>query len=83
MPCSICNADQEQPLFLENFYHTESIADLKVPIFDLEPVLREALLVEVPHYVECKSGCKERHKVMPYVREEEVYYPFSGIDKET
>lgn len=83
MPCGICNSMQGFMINLDNFYHTEPLENIREAQYDFGPMLREAILVEVPHYLKCPEGCPNSELVKPYKREEEVYYPFAELDKES
>ncbi len=81
MPCSVCNNPAPFPLVLENFYFTEEIENLPSP-FDFSEILREALLMELPFFVECNQGnCPERATAKKYLKEQqqEMYFPFSDL----
>ncbi|HSX25634.1 MAG TPA: hypothetical protein VLE89_01335 [Chlamydiales bacterium] len=86
MPCAICNQMYETEIKIENFYHAEPIAEIPSHIFDFSEPLREALLIELPKYVECNQGkCPERATMTPYLRPETrqdktTYFPFSDMD---
>ncbi len=84
MPCTICNERILVPLKVEKFYHTVPIAELSSPIFDYLEPLREALLLEVPKYVECNDGnCSERKNIEKYLKirpNHETHFPFSGLE---
>lgn len=89
MPCSICNEMISVPVFLKNFYHTQPVNELKSAIFDYSPALREAVLLELPKYVECKGGnCPERKNIAQYLKKDDeplkddnTYFPFADIDR--
>lgn len=86
MPCAICNQMIETDLKLDHFYHAEAIEDIKDAVFDGSEPLREALLIELPRYVECRAGnCPERAIITPYLRnpgksDGESQFPFAGLD---
>ena len=86
MPCAICNKMIDIPLKIGNFYHAEPMSEIRDAIFDFRKALREALLIELPQYVECRGGnCPDRCTLKPYMREENrkdktTYFPFSGLD---
>jgi len=84
MPCSICNKMIKTPLIVENFYHAEPLSEIRDAIFDFSEALREALLIELPHIVECNKGkCTSRETLEPYLRREkrpETYFPFADFD---
>jgi uncharacterized metal-binding protein YceD (DUF177 family) len=86
MPCAICNEDVTFPLEVHDFYHVENLDQIKDGIFNYGKPLREALLLEVPKYVECNRGkCPERSTIAPYMKgekekEKDTYFPFSNLD---
>lgn len=86
MPCSICNRMIEIDLRIENFYHTQPLAEIPSGVFSYSEALREALLIEIPQYVECNGGkCSERPSLAPYLRssktkEEKTHFPFADMD---
>ncbi len=92
VPCSICNDPVEVKIDIPNFYHMEPIADVKTGMFDFAEVLREAILLEAPHFAECHNGhCPERKKIAKFLKsktvtnpdnlgDEEGYQPFANID---
>ena len=86
MPCAVCNQMFETEVKIESFYHAQPIAEIPSHVFDFSESLREALLIELPRYVECSKGkCPERATMTPYLKPEErqeksTYFPFSDID---
>lgn len=86
MPCAICNQMILVELSVTDFYHAEPLDEIPSAIFDFQPHLREALLIELPRYVECGEGkCPDRKTIAPYMRsgkkaEENTYFPFSNLD---
>src|SRR3989338_2988581 len=70
MPCAICNRMIETKVMVENFYHAEPIANIPSGLFDFTEALREALLIELPKYIECGTKCPERPSIAPYIRSE-------------
>lgn len=86
MPCAICNEMIETDLTVDHFYHAEAIEDIKGAVFDYSEPLREAILIELPRYIECRSGnCPERKAIAPYLRKSdksdgESQFPFAGLD---
>lgn len=79
IPCSICNAQVEQKISLKSFYHTEELENIKGQIYDYTNLLREAILLEVPSYVECKGNCPERDRIKNYLHKGEVQFPFADL----
>ena len=89
MPCAICNKMSKIPLIIRDFYHAHPIEDIRSGIFEYQEILREALLIELPLYVECNQGqCPERPAIAPYLHseikpgKEKIYYPFSSLDQQ-
>jgi uncharacterized metal-binding protein YceD (DUF177 family) len=86
MPCAICNQITQTEVKIENFYHTQPTEEIPGAIFDFREALREALLIELPQYIECSGGkCPERPAIAPYLRSEKraekpTYFPFKDID---
>ncbi|MBI5273318.1 MAG: hypothetical protein HY861_04980 [Chlamydiia bacterium] len=86
MPCAICNELGDWEIKIDNFYHTEPLSEIKGAVFDLGPQIREALLLELPSYVECGQGkCPHRALIAPYLqktekpKDNEMHFPFSGL----
>jgi uncharacterized metal-binding protein YceD (DUF177 family) len=68
VPCSICNKLIETPLIVKEFTHTE-ILDRRTSIYDCLPLLREAVLLQVPAFIECSKGtCPERSTVNKFLK---------------
>ncbi len=86
MPCAICNEMIEKELKVDNFYHTQPIEEIPSAIFDFTELLREALLLDLPKYIECNQGnCPERTTIAPFLRpqariEKTTYFPFADMD---
>lgn len=80
MPCSICNEPCKIEIDIPNFYHVESLDQIKGAVFDFSGVLRESIVLETPHFVECHGGkCPKRDEVGKYLREDEGYRPFADL----
>lgn len=87
MPCSVCNQMIEIKIQLpESFCQAVPLTEIQGAIFDGTELVREALLLELPKYVECKEGnCPERSSIAPYLRpparsKESTYFPFSDLN---
>jgi uncharacterized metal-binding protein YceD (DUF177 family) len=83
MPCAVCNQMIPKTLAIKDFYHAQPITEIPSAVFDFQPFLREALLLELPHYAECNQGkCPERGNLTPYlkVEQEKNNFPFSNLD---
>ena len=85
-PCTICNEKTQQTLVLKNYYHTQPLDELEA-IFDVAPLIREAILLEVKTYIECNDGaCPGRDQILSYLKKNDctlssdVNYPFAGLN---
>jgi len=82
IPCSICNEKIEIPIAIDDFTHTEELCEIKSAIFDFSEEIRHAIILKVPHFVECHHGhCPHRKDINPYFKKspEETYTPFSSL----
>jgi uncharacterized metal-binding protein YceD (DUF177 family) len=81
LPCSICNQMTHIPLEISGFVHVESVAEIKGKVYDFSPVIREALLLELPYTAECSSGeCPEREVLKDYFSKSGGdYNPFQDL----
>lgn len=90
IPCAICNEPVEVKIDIPSFSHAEPIEDLKAGVFNFREVLREAILLEVPLFVECESGqCPKRKELEKYLKPprkgdekngDEGYRPFADLE---
>jgi DUF177 domain-containing protein len=87
LPCVICNEMTDTELKVDNFYQAVGIEEIHDAVYDFAAPLREALLIELPNYFECRSGnCPERKSLAPYLRlspktEEKKNFPFADLEK--
>ena len=88
MPCRICNEMTEVVLTVAAGYHTLSLPTYGQNTFSFADILREALLLELPKFVECHNGhCPQRAVIEPYLhkqekkKDDETHYPFSELEK--
>ena len=84
LPCGICNKMTDCKLEITNFYHAQPIGEIKGGLFDFSEPLREALLLELPNYVECTEGnCPARATMTPYLRSQSrndgQTFPFADL----
>lgn len=85
MPCAICNEMTPIEVFLDNFYEVVPLEDIKGAIFDMRSSLREEILLQIPHTIECHMGkCPARKDYSHYLREEEAketdgFHPFADL----
>ncbi len=89
IPCLICNEPQEVEVCLEDLYFAEPLSEIKGAVYDFKPLLRDSLLLEVPHFIECSGGnCKSRAELEKYFKKPEAekeekpesYRPFADLD---
>lgn len=85
MPCRICNQEAEVLISVNNHYHTQPKSEIKNGVVHVgKDVVRELILLGVPHFAECEGSCPQREGLKPYsreqkVREEEAYRPFANL----
>jgi uncharacterized metal-binding protein YceD (DUF177 family) len=64
IPCSICNEWVAQSIEVLALTQAEPIADAVKGAIDFGPTVRDALLLEVPHFLECHGGhCPQRQQL--------------------
>jgi uncharacterized metal-binding protein YceD (DUF177 family) len=85
IPCSICNEPVEVEAGVNGFYHAEPVAEIKTGSFNYQEILREAILLEVPQFVECEGSCPQRKQVDKYLKkpkthDDQGYQPFADIN---
>jgi uncharacterized metal-binding protein YceD (DUF177 family) len=93
LPCSICNDSVKFPVAIQDFYHMEQLSDIKYRIFDYSEPLRETILLNVPHFIECNDGnCPDRKMIGKYLsgstqngvekdKTPESHYPFMNLSE--
>jgi len=90
MPCAVCNEQTEIPIALKNLYLTIPLEEIKGAIFDFSTELREAILLQIPPFIECGNGkCPQREELKKYLTDpakgtkdlppHEVHFPFSDF----
>lgn len=85
MPCSICNEKSRVLLHLPNFYASEAMDNIKGAIWEVGEILRQAMLLELPSYLECHEGhCPQRKTIEKYFIESEEHdtHPFARLLKD-
>ncbi len=69
MPCVVCNQPASRPVEIKNFYHAENVKQIRGAQFNFSQILREEILLEVPHFIECNLGsCPERAFIKSYIK---------------
>ncbi|MGM0439514.1 MAG: YceD family protein [Chlamydiota bacterium] len=84
LPCRMCNEPVELDLEVGGIYIVQDLAHIGSGKYDFSQDLREALLLEVPSFVECHEGfCPRRQENEKYIRTEEgqssEYRPFADL----
>ena len=90
--CSICNQPTKHEIKLKGIYHTIPTAQIKSGVFHIGELIREDILLEAPHFIECNQGnCPERNSIDKYLKKndqsdeesgEGYQQPFLGLTKE-
>jgi uncharacterized metal-binding protein YceD (DUF177 family) len=69
IPCTICNEPTPFPIVLNHFYLTVALDEIKTHVFDCTQEIREAILLQVPPFIECHEGqCPEREVISKYLK---------------
>jgi uncharacterized metal-binding protein YceD (DUF177 family) len=85
IPCAFCNETFVFPIKIEHFQHEEPLEYLSKDVYDLIPLIREVIILEVPFYPQCGGKtCRNRKALEPFMRpegssEEEGYQPFKDL----
>ncbi len=85
-PCKVCNALVSHKISLKNFYHAENLENISGGVYDYSQNLREALLLEIPAFVECNDGkCPDRRELEKYLIDKSSqqspaeHFPFKNL----
>lgn len=85
IPCSFCNEPFILPI-RSDLQHEESLEEISGGVFDLLPVVREAILLEIPFYPQCGGEtCRNRDKIEKFLKKPneesatETYHPFEDL----
>ncbi len=71
MVCAICNEAVSVPLEVPPLVHTQKLDELKSGVFQLQKLIREAVLLGLPSRAECGGGtCPEREHIKKYFAKE-------------
>lgn len=69
--CSLCNDPFAFTIRIENMMHEEPLENIRDATFDLLPLVRETILLEIPFYPQCGiTACKKRNELEPYLKKE-------------
>lgn len=71
MICAICNEEVLIPIEVPPLVHTQKLDELKSGVFQLQKLIREAILLGIPSRAECAGGeCPEREHIKKYFAKE-------------
>jgi len=86
IPCIICGDMFPYPMKVQNTYITVPLEEVKGGIFNIQDRLREEILLEVPHFLECHGGnCPSRGEIEKYLisddnpSQQDTYHPFKEL----
>ena len=81
IPCCMCNEMVSTPITLKNGCITKPLSEIPTTVFDLIAEIRETLLLQVPHFVECSGGkCPERERMKKFFTHDEgPHFPFGDL----
>ncbi|MEM8728085.1 MAG: hypothetical protein AAGE99_05205 [Chlamydiota bacterium] len=78
--CLICNEPTPKKIIIPCFYHTKEIATIKGDIYDCTNPVREAVVLEIPSFVECMENCPKRLELKNYLSKGETRLPFADLN---
>lgn len=88
MPCSICSESVRLPIVSKGLYHLVPLKEIKGGVYNMQELLRESVLIEIPAFAECNNGnCPHRGEFKKYMHQktdksddaEEGYQPFKDL----
>ncbi len=89
LPCAICNETLKIPIIVKKEQLTVEQESIKGAIYNYFPKVREAILLEVPSFVECEGNCPNRSEIKNYLSEDtrekkstkDVNFPFANLNE--
>lgn len=85
VPCAICNQKTPVSICVRQLIHVVPLEEVPSGVYSFASFLRETILLEVPHLVECRGGeCPEREEMKKFFHknqgeEETTYRPFADF----
>lgn len=71
MVCAMCNEFVNVQTAIDDFYQTVELAKIPHFVFNFEDLVRDAILLQLPHTVECNGGnCPDREQLQKYFSKE-------------
>ncbi|MDN3505237.1 MAG: hypothetical protein P0S95_06665 [Rhabdochlamydiaceae bacterium] len=90
MPCKMCNEPKPYIVDIKGFYHTQDLDKIKSGQFSIADIVRDAILLDLPNYYECKlDSCEGRDIANKFLKSQEqaheiddpeVYHPFADLE---
>lgn len=80
LPCSICNQMIEKKIRLPSFYHTEEVENIRGQVYDYGKLIKEAILLEIPPFIECIPTCPKRDELKNYFSKGDQQFPFADLN---
>lgn len=87
LTCSICNEWVTVPIVIKEFCESIPLEEIPSGVYHFKELLREAILLEIPPFVECHGGCcPKREEYRRYFKEEsgmpneQAHHPFADFD---
>lgn len=77
--CRVCNRQVEVDLVAKEACDAQELERHQRAEFDLLPLVRELVFVEVPQFVECEGKCPRREELEPFLHKNEEYHPFADL----
>ena len=73
LTCALCNQPFTFAVDIKRMMHEEPFENIKGKTYDLLPLIRESILLEIPFYPQCGiTKCLHRDEVEPYLKNEEL-----------
>lgn len=70
-PCTVCNENTSATISIKQLHHFEKNPETCNNVFDFNDIVREAVLLETPEFIECLEGnCEARNDVKKYLKED-------------
>jgi uncharacterized metal-binding protein YceD (DUF177 family) len=71
--CTMCNEPVHSSLEIKDFYQTVDLAKIPHSVFNFEDLVRDTILLQAPHIVECSGGqCPHREQLKKYFKNTHV-----------
>lgn len=84
--CTICNEWTPVTVKIVHFYTSIPLSEIKSGVYNFKELLRETVLLEVPHFAECDEGnCPKRKEFSPFLKgdapetDTQGYHPFAEL----